>query len=103
MVDIYLTVSSYFEGEKPLLPHPSEALDLSGDNEGDVECEKDPLVDLIVEAKKDGVFATNKKVKRGCSKVDACGMIILSWSSFHMNEIWRILKRIFCICTGRQL
>ena len=44
------------------MPHPSEALDLSGDNEGDVECEKDPLVDLIVEAKKDGVFATNKKV-----------------------------------------
>ncbi|XP_023325564.1 uncharacterized protein LOC111699192 [Eurytemora carolleeae] len=47
--------------ERPLLPHPSEAEGVSDVLHGDVSCEKEENVDLINQAKEQGVFKTNKR------------------------------------------
>ena len=49
------------KGEKPLLPHPSEALGLEESTE-ELSCEQDVLVHLIVQAKQQGLFTNHKKV-----------------------------------------
>ena len=49
--------------ERLLLPHPSEAEGVSDVLYGDVSCEKEENVDLINQAKEQGVFKTNKKVR----------------------------------------
>jgi len=66
-------------GEKPLLPHPSEALGLEESTE-ELSCEQDVLVHLIIQAKQQGLFANHKKGWFSSGVADSVkGSALLNW------------------------
>ena len=47
-----------------MLPYPSEASEVSDVLTSEVSCEKEEFVDVIIQAKEEGVFKSNWKVKK---------------------------------------